>query len=67
MAPKVTSPAMATHTAGTCRLAHNSVEITIAAQISKPPMVGVPAFFWCDCGSVFANVLADLELAQDAR
>ena len=26
--------------------------------------MGVPAFFWCDLRPVFANVLADLKLAQ---
>ncbi len=27
-------------------------------------MVGVPAFFWCDFGPFFADVLPDLKFAQ---
>ena len=33
-------------------------------MISTPPMVGVPAFFWCDLRAFLADVLADLKLAQ---
>jgi hypothetical protein len=33
-------------------------------QISRPPIVGVPAFFWCAFRAIVAHVLADLELAQ---
>ena len=33
-------------------------------QMSTPPMVGVPPFFWCALRTFFSNVLADLKLAQ---
>jgi hypothetical protein len=36
----------------------------MAMQISTPPMVGVPDFLQVRLRPVFADVLADLELAQ---
>ena len=36
----------------------------MAMVISTPPMVGVPAFFWCALRAFFADVLPDLEFAQ---
>ena len=48
---RLTSPARATHTAGTSQIGpQQRRNRRSTAQISRPPMVGVPAFFWCDCG-----------------
>ena len=35
---------------GSERSAHNSVGSSTEIAMSTPPMVGVPAFFWCACG-----------------
>ena len=51
-------------TNGFDRSAHSSVGTRIEMQISTPPIVGVPAFFWCALRAFFADVLADLKLAQ---
>ena len=34
-------------------------------KMSTPPIVGVPAFCRCPCGSVLADVLPELALAQE--
>ncbi len=41
---------MASHTKGLDRSAQRNVGNRIAMQMSTPPMVGVPAFFWCALG-----------------
>ena len=46
------------------RLAQSSVGTRIETQMSRPPMVGVPALERCDSGPVFTNRLTDLELPQ---
>ena len=64
MAPKAAVARTAIHTNGLAGSDQRSVGNRMAMAMSTPPMVGVPDFFWCDCGSVFADVLADLEFAQ---
>ena len=40
----------AIQTKGLLRSAHSRVGTTMEMTISTPPMVGVPAFFWCALG-----------------
>ena len=40
----------AIQTNGLRRSVHNSVVGTTAVRISRPPIVGVPCFAWCDAG-----------------
>ncbi len=50
MAPKAAVENITTHTKGLDRSAHSRVGNRMAMQISTPPIVGVPAFFWCAFG-----------------
>ena len=64
MAAKASVENITSQTNGLERSAHSSVGTRMEMQMSTPPMVGVPPFFWCALRALFADVLADLELAQ---
>ena len=64
MAPKASVEHITSQTKGLERSLHSSVGKRMAMQMSTPPMVGVPAFFWCALRTVLADVLADLKFAQ---
>ena len=50
MAPKAAVENITTQIKGFDRSAHKKVGSRMAMQMSTPPMVGVPAFFWCALG-----------------
>ena len=50
MAPKASVENTASQTKALDRSDQSSVGSTMETTISRPPMVGVPAFFWCERG-----------------
>ena len=50
MAPNATAAKTRIQVLRLVRSAQSSVGSTMPARMSRPPMVGVPAFFWCPFG-----------------